>query len=120
MSTANTLKAALESYRKALNSMTTDEWNEILSDLDFNPEDPAWPEWDEKNDGIREEMDFIDSLKDDDNAVYITLSYVDDNDMNKVTGITATDGNGDVLLDMNFIIPVDLEKPILDEIREEM
>ena len=118
MSTVNTLKEALESYRKTLNSMTADEWNEILSDLDFNPADQAWPDWDEKNDGIREEMDLIESLNDDERNVYITLSYVDDNDMNKVTGITATDGNGDVLLDMNFVIPVDLERPILDEIQE--
>ena len=62
----------------------------------------------------------IESLNDDEKNVYITLSYVDDNDMNKVTGITATDGNGDVLLDMNFVIPVDLERPILDEIQEGM
>ena len=36
-----------------------------------------------------------------------------------VTGITATDGSGNVLIDLNFIIPIDLEKPILEQIQED-
>ena len=67
---------------------------------------------------IRQEMDFIENLDEDDKAVYITLSYVDDNEFNKVTGITATDGSGNVLLDMDFIIPIDLDKEILEQIQE--
>ena len=63
-------------------------------------------------------MDFIESLDDDDKAVYITLSYVDDNEFNKVTGITATDGSGNILLDMDFIIPIDFDKSILEQIQE--
>ena len=63
-------------------------------------------------------MDFIENLDEDDKAVYITLSYVDDNEFNKVTGITATDGSGNVLLDMEFIIPIDLDKEILEQIQE--
>ena len=118
--TIDTLKSALDSYRKALNAMSDDEWNEILSDLDFSPESPAWPEWTGKDEEISAEMDFIESLANDDEAVYITLSYEDDNESNKVTGITATDGNGDVLIDLNFVVPIDLEKPIIEQIQEAM
>ena len=31
---------------------------------------------------------------------------------------TATDGSGNVLIDLNFIIPIDLEKPILEQLQE--
>ena len=116
--TINTLKAALDSYRDAISAMTDDEWREVIDDLDFNPADPSWPEWEDKDEEIRREMDFIENLEDDDEAVYITLSYVDDNEFNKVTGITATDGCGNVLLDMDFIIPIDLDKSILEQIQE--
>lgn len=118
--TINTLKSALETYRKALNAMSGDEWNEILSDLNFNPESSAWPEWKDKDEEISAEMDFIENLGNDEETVYITLSYVDDNEANKVTGITATDGNGEVLLDLNFVIPIDLEQPILEQMQEAM
>ena len=116
--TINTLKTALDSYRDAISAMTDDEWREVLDDLDFNPADTSWPEWEDKDEEIRREMDFIENLEDDDEAVYITLSYVDDNEFNKVTGITATDGCGNVLLDMDFIIPIDLDKSILEQIQE--
>lgn len=116
--TITTLKAALDSYRDALSAMTDDEWCEVLTELEFNPSDHSWPEWEDKDEEIRQELDFIESLADDDQAVYITLSYVDDNEFNKVTGITATDGNGNVLLDMDFIIPIDLDQPILEQIQE--
>lgn len=116
--TINTLKAALDSYRDAISAMSDDEWRQIIDDLDFNPADPLWPEWKDKDEGIRREMDFIESLDEDDKAVYITLSYVDDNEFNKVTGITATDGGGNILLDMDFIIPIDLDKEILEQIQE--
>ena len=116
--TIDTLKAALDSYRDAISAMTDDEWREILADLDFNPTDSFWPEWENKDEEIRWEMDFIENLGDDEKAVYITLSYVDDNEFNKVTGITATDGYGNILLDMDFIIPIDLDKSILEQIQE--
>lgn len=116
--TINTLKAALDTYRDAISAMTDDEWREIIDDLDFNPATDSWPEWEDKDEEIRREMDFIESLDDDDTAVYITLSYVDDNEFNKVTGITATDGSGNILLDMDFIIPIDLDKSILEKIQE--
>lgn len=116
--TIDTLKAALDSYRDAISAMTDDEWREILADLDFNPTDSSWPEWEDKDEEIRREMDFIENLGDDEKAVYITLSYVDDNEFNKVTGITATDGYGNILLDMDFIIPIDLDKAILEQIQE--
>ena len=116
--TINTLKAALDTYRDAISAMTDDEWREIIDDLDFNPATDSWPEWEDKDEEIRREMDFIESLDDDDTAVYITLSYVDDNEFNKVTGITATDGSGNILLDMDFIIPIDLDKSSLEKIQE--
>ena len=116
--TINTLKAALDSYRDAISAMTDDQWREIIDDLDFNPDTDSWPEWEDKDEEIRQEMDFIENLNEDDKAVYITLSYVDDNEFNKVTGITATDGSGNVLLDMDFIIPIDLDKEILEQIQE--
>ena len=116
--TIDTLKAALDSYRDAISAMTDDEWREILADLDFNPTDSSWPEWEDKDEEIRREMDFIENLGDDEKVVYITLSYVDDNEFNKVTGITATDGCGNILLDMDFIIPIDLDKSILEQIQE--
>ena len=117
--TIDTLKDALASYREALNAIPDDEWESIVSELGFNPDDDAWPHWNDRDEGIREELDFIESLDDDDKTVYITLSYVDDNEENKVTGITATDGSGNVLIDLNFIIPIDLEKPILQQIQED-
>ena len=110
--TIDTLKEALDSYREALNAIPGDEWDSLIAESD------AWPEWENRDEGISAEMDFIESL-DDDKTVYITLSYVDDNEENKVTGITATDGTGKVLIDLNFIIPIDLEKPILEQIQEE-
>ena len=116
--TINTLKAALDSYREAISAMTDDQWREIIDDLDFNPATDSWPEWEDKDEEIRQEMDFIENLDEGDKAVYITLSYVDDNEFNKVTGITATDGSGNVLLDMDFIIPIDLDKEILEQIQE--
>ena len=116
--TINTLKAALDSYRDAISAMTDDQWRDIIDDLDFNPDTDFWPEWEDKDEEIRQEMDFIENLDVDDKAVYITLSYVDDNEFNKVTGITATDGSGNVLLDMDFIIPIDLDKAILEQIQE--
>lgn len=116
--TINTLKAALDSYRDAISTMTDDQWRDIIDDLDFNPDTDFWPEWEDKDEEIRQEMDFIENLDVDDKAVYITLSYVDDNEFNKVTGITATDGSGNVLLDMDFIIPIDLDKAILEQIQE--
>lgn len=116
--TINTLKAALNSYRDAISAMTDDQWREIIDDLDFNPDTDSWPEWEDKYEEIRQEMDFIENLDEDDKAVYITLSYVDDNEFSKVTGITATDGSGNVLLDMDFIIPIDLDKEILEQIQE--
>jgi len=116
--TINTLKAALDSYRDAISAMTADQWRDIIDDLDFNPDTDFWPEWEDKDEEIRQEMDFIENLDVDDKAVYITLSYVDDNEFNKVTGITATDGSGNVLLDMDFIIPIDLDKAILEQIQE--
>ena len=116
--TINTLKAALDSYRCAISAMTDDQWREIIDDLDFNPATDSWPEWEDKDEEIRQEMDFIENLDEGDKAVYITLSYVDDNEFNKVTGITATDGSGNVLLDMDFIIPIDLDKEILEQIQE--
>ena len=116
--TIDTLKAALASYRDAISAMTGDEWREILADLDFNPTDSSWPEWEDKDEEIRREMDLIENLGDDEKVVYITLSYVDDNEFNKVTGITATDGYGNILLDMDFIIPIDLDKSILEQIQE--
>lgn len=116
--TINTLKAALDSYRDAISAMTDDEWREVIDDLDFNPATDSWPEWEDKDEEIRRELDFIESLNGDDSAVYITLSYVDDNEFNKVTGITATDGSGEILLDMDFIIPIDLDKSILEQIQE--
>ena len=116
--TINTLKAALDSYRDAISAMTDDQWREIIDDLDFNPDTDSWPEWEDKYEEIRQEMDFIENLDEDDKAVYITLSYVDDNEFSKVTGITATDGSGNVLLDMDFIIPIDLDKEILEQIQE--
>lgn len=112
------LDAALNTYRETIRRMDEDEWNGILNDMRFSPADPAWPEWDERDNAIREEMDFIESLSDDDENIYITLSYVDDNELNKVTGITATDGNCNVLLDINFIIPIDLDTPILEQFKE--
>ena len=117
--TIDTLKEALASYREALNAIQDDEWDSLIADLGFDPESEAWPEWEDRDEGIREELDFIESLDDDDKTVYITLSYVDDNEENKVTGITATDGSGNVLIDLNFIIPIDLEKPILEQIQED-
>ena len=116
--TINTLKAALDSYRDAISAMTDDEWREVIDDLDFNPATDSWPEWEDKDEEIRRELDLIESLNGDDSAVYITLSYVDDNEFNKVTGITATDGSGEILLDMDFIIPIDLDKSILEQIQE--
>ena len=116
--TINTLKAALDSYRDAISAMTDDQWREIIDDLDFNPDTDSWSEWEDKDEEIRQEMDFIENLDEDDKAVYITLSYVDDNEFSKVTGITATDGSGNVLLDMDFIIPIDLDKEILEQIQE--
>jgi hypothetical protein len=116
--TINTLKAALDSYRDAISAMTDDQWRDIIDDLDFNPDTDFWPEWEDKDEEIRQEMDFIENLDVDDKAVYITLSYVDDNEFNKVTGITATDGYGNILLDMDFIIPIDLDKSILEQIQE--
>ena len=116
--TIKTLKDALSAYREAIENMTGDEWDEIMGSLPFSPKNDDWTAWDEKDESIRQELDFIDSLSDDDDAVYITLSYVDDNEMNKVTGITATDGNGDVLLDMDFVVPIDLGRSILDQIQE--
>ncbi len=116
--TIDTLKEALDSYREALNAIPGDEWDSLIAELGFDPESDAWPEWENRDEGISAEMDFIESL-DDDKTVYITLSYVDDNEENKVTGITATDGTGKVLIDLNFIIPIDLEKPILEQIQEE-
>lgn len=117
--TIDILKDALASYREALNAIPDDEWEGLVSELGFNPEDDAWPHWNDRDEEIREELDFIESLDDDDKTVYITLSYVDDNEENKVTGITATDGSGNVLIDLNFIIPIDLEKPILEQIQED-
>lgn len=116
--TINTLKAALDSYRDAISAMKDDEWREVIDDLDFNPATDSWPEWEDKDEEIRRELDLIESLNGDDSAVYITLSYVDDNEFNKVTGITATDGSGEILLDMDFIIPIDLDKSILEQIQE--
>lgn len=117
--TIDTLKEALASYREALNAIQDDEWDSLIADLGFDPESEAWPEWEDRDEGISAEMDFIESLDDDDKAVYITLSYVDDNEENKVTGITATDGTGKVLIDIDFIIPIDLEKPILEQLQED-
>ena len=111
--TIDTLKDALASYREALNAIPDDEWESLVSELGFNPDDDVWPHWNDRDEGIREELDFIESLDDDDKTVYITLSYVDDNEENKVTGITATDGSVNVLIDLNFIIPINLEKHIL-------
>ena len=51
--TINTLKAALDSYRDAISAMTDDEWREILNDLDFDPADNSWPEWEDKDEEIR-------------------------------------------------------------------
>ena len=116
--TINILKETLDSYREALNAIPGDEWDNLISELGFSPENEAWPEWADRDEEISAEMDFIESLDDDDKAVYITLSYVDDNEENKVTGITATDGSGNVLIDLNFIIPIDLEKPILEQLQE--
>ena len=115
--TIDTLKEALDSYREALNAIPDDEWDNLISELGFSPENEAWPEWADRDEEISAEIDFIESL-DDDKAVYITLSYVDDNEEYKVTGITATDGSGNVLIDLNFIIPIDLEKPILEQLQE--
>lgn len=115
--TINILKETLDSYREALNAIPGDEWDNLISELGFSPENEAWPEWADRDEEISAEMDFIESL-DDDKAVYITLSYVDDNEEYKVTGITATDGSGNVLIDLNFIIPIDLEKPILEQLQE--
>ena len=117
--TIDTLKEALDSYREALNAIPDDEWDSLISELGFDPESDAWPEWEDRDEGISAELDFIESLEDDDKTVYITLSYVDDNEENKVTGITATDGSGNVLIDLNFIIPIDLERPILEQIQED-
>ena len=76
--TIDILKDALASYREALNAIPDDEWEGLVSELGFNPEDDAWPHWNDRDEGIREELD-----------------------------------------DLNFIIPIDLEKPILEQIQED-